>query len=167
MRRWYVASTHCRAESRALWHLRNQGYHGYLPRYRKRRTHARRTELVPAALFPGYVFIAVDIGETSWHPIRSTIGIRHLICHGDAPVPVPEGVVEDIIAREDQDGIVSAPSLPPFADGEPIEVTAGPFLGQVGFFECVSDDDRIVILLGMLGRRIRVPLALHSVRACG
>ena len=167
MRRWYVASTHSKAESRALWHLRNQGYHGYLPRYRKRRTHARRTELVPAPLFPGYIFIAVDIGVTSWHPIRSTIGIRHLICHGNNPVPVPKGVVEDIIAREGEDGIISAPSLPPFADGEPVKVTAGPFLGQIGFFECVSDDERIVILLEMLGRRIRVPLPLHSVRACG
>ena len=165
--RWYVASTHSRAESRALWHLRNQGYRGYLPSYRKRRTHARRTELVRAPLFPGYIFIAVDIAETSWHPIRSTMGIRHLICHGNAPVPVPKGVVEDIMAREDKDGIVSAPSLPPFANDEPVKVTAGPFLGQVGLFECVSDDQRIVILLEMLGRQIRVPLPLHSVRACG
>ena len=167
MKRWYVASTHSKAESRALWHLRNQGYHAYLPCYRKRRTHARRTELVPAPLFPGYIFISVDIGETRWHPIRSTIGIRHLICHGTEPVPVPKGVVEEIVAREDEHGIVSAPSLPPFTNGEPVKVTAGPFLGQIGFFECVSDDERIVILLEMLGRRIRVPLQLHSVRACG
>lgn len=165
--RWYVAGTHCRAESRALWHLRNQGYHAYLPRYRKRRTHARRTELVPAPLFPGYIFVAVDIGVTRWHPIRSTIGVRDLIRHGNDPVPVPRGVVEDIIARENEDGMVSAPSLPPFADGEPVRVTAGPFAGQIGFFECESDDERVVILLEMLGRRICVPLALHSVRACG
>lgn len=167
MMRWYVANTHSKAESRAQWHLRNQGYRAYLPCYRKRRTHARRTELVPAPLFPSYIFILVDIDETSWHPIRSTIGIRHLICHGNAPVPVPEGVIEDIMAREGEDGIVSAPSLPPFASDEPVRVTAGPFLGQIGFFECVSDDERIVILLEMLGRRIRVPLPLQSVRACG
>ncbi|MHA1537419.1 MAG: transcription termination/antitermination protein NusG [Alphaproteobacteria bacterium] len=166
MMRWYVASTHCKAESRALWHLANQGYRGYLPRYRKRRTHARRTELVPAPLFPGYIFIEVDIDSTRWHPIRSTVGIRHLICHGNHPVPVPKGIVEDIMAREGEDGIVRAPSLPAFADGEPVRVTAGAFHGQVGIFECQSDDERIVILLEMLGRRIRVPLPLHSVRAC-
>ena len=167
MNRWYVASTHTKAESRALWHLGNQGYHAYLPRYRKRRTHARRTEMVSAPLFPGYIFIDVDIGVTRWHPIRSTIGVRDLIRHGNDPVPVPKGVVEDIIDRESEDGLVVAPSLPPFADGEAVTVTAGPFLDQVGFFECESDNERVIILLEMLGRRIRVPLPLRSVRACG
>ncbi len=31
MRRWYVVNTHARAESKAAWHLSNQGFPAYLP----------------------------------------------------------------------------------------------------------------------------------------
>lgn len=164
--RWYVASTHPRAETKALWHLKNQGFHSYLPRYLKRRSHARRTEMVQTPLFPGYLFIDMDVAATRWRAIRSTVGIRHLICRGDEPVPVPRGIVEDIRARESDEGVLPAPNLPPpFVRGDAVEVREGPFRDQVGFFECVSDDERIVILLGLLGRQLRIPLPIHAVRA--
>lgn len=164
--RWYVASTQPHAETKALWHLKNQGFRTYLPRYLKRRSHARRTEIVQAPLFPGYLFIDMDVAATRWRAIRSTVGIRHLICRGDQPVPVPRGVVEDIRARETEDGVLPAPNLPPpFARGDAVEVREGPFRDQVGFFECVSDDERVVILLGLLGRQLRIPLPIHAVRA--
>lgn len=166
MSRWYVASTHPHAETRALWHLHNQGFRAYLPSYFKRRSHARRTDIVRAPLFPGYLFIDMDVTATRWRSIRSTVGIRQLICRGERPVPVPEGVVEDIQARETDDGVVPAPKLPPpFAPGDSVEVREGPFRDQVGFFECVSDDERIVVLLSMLGRQLRIPLPRHAVRA--
>ena len=73
-------------------------------------------------------------------------------------MPVPEGVVEEIKAHETDKGVLPAPKLPPpFARGDALEVREGPFRDQVGFFECVSDDERIVILLSMLGRQIRIP----------
>lgn len=163
MNRWYVASTHPNAEAKALWHLHNQGFRPYLPRYLKRRRHARKTEMVATPLFPGYLFVAMDLASTQWRAIRSTVGIRHLICHGDAPVPVPPGVVEDIRAREDG-GVVPMPA-PSFAKGEPVEVVDGPLRDQTGFFECVSDNERVIILLTLLGRQFRVPLPFHAVRA--
>ena len=165
MTRWYVANTHPKAEIRALWHLRNQDFDAYLPSYRRQRRHARKVEMVSRPLFPSYLFIAMDLTATRWRSIRSTVGIRHLISNGDMPAPVPEGVVEDIRAREDDDGLVPVPTAPPFSQGESVEVTDGPLKSQVGFFECVSDDERVVILLNMLGRQIRVPLPVHAVRA--
>ena len=165
MRRWYVANTHPKSESKALWHLRNQGFEAYLPSYRKQRRHARKVEAVRRPLFPSYLFIEMDIGATRWRAIRSTIGIRHLIANGEMPAPVPDGVVEDIQAREDDDGLVPIPTVAPFDKGEAVEVTGGPLKSQVGFFECVSDDERIIILLNMLGRQIRVPVPFGAVRA--
>jgi transcriptional antiterminator RfaH len=40
--RWYVVQTHVHAETKAVLHLDRQGYATYLPRYLKRRRHARR-----------------------------------------------------------------------------------------------------------------------------
>src|SRR5947209_3993566 len=58
---WYVAQTHPRAEAKAAEHLDRQGFHVYLPNFRKRRRHARRVETVTAPLFPRYLFVSVDM----------------------------------------------------------------------------------------------------------
>ena len=50
---WYVVHTHPRAEAKALLNLDRQGFSCYLPRYLKRRRHARRLDTV-AAVFPRY-----------------------------------------------------------------------------------------------------------------
>jgi transcriptional antiterminator RfaH len=165
MERWYVAETHPQSETRALRHLARQGYAAYLPRYLKRRRHARRTEAVRAPLFPGYLFVCMDVAKTRWRAIRSTIGVRHLICEGEKPVPVPAGVVEDIRAREDEGGLVPVVPPPPFSAGEEVRVTHGAMRGQMGWFQRVADRDRVVILLSMLGRQIPFVVPLGAVRA--
>ncbi len=165
MERWYVAETHPQSESRALAHLARQGYDAYLPRYLKRRRHARRTDTVKAPLFPGYLFVCMDVAKTRWRAIRSTIGIRHLICEGEKPVPVPPGVVEDIRAQEDEAGLVPVAPPVPFQPGEEVRVTAGPLREQVGWFQRVADRERVVILLNLLGRQIPFAVPLGAVRA--
>ena len=47
---WYVVYTKEQAEAQALDHPRRQGDTTYLPRYQKRRRHARRWKLVAAAV---------------------------------------------------------------------------------------------------------------------
>ena len=165
MSRWYVANTHPKLEKTALENLKRQGFAAYLPRYLKIRRHARRTEKVAAPLFPGYLFISMDVAATRWRAIRSTIGVRHLVCQGDAPTPVPDGVVEDIQAHENQDGLVAVSDPIPFKKGDPVQIAGGPLREHTGWFDCVSDDHRVMVLLNLLGRQIRLPFAAELVRA--
>jgi transcriptional antiterminator RfaH len=163
MERWYVVETHARGEARALDHLRRQGYAVYLPRYRRRRRHARRTDTVAAPLFPGYLFLRMNVAETRWRAVRSTVGVRRLVAEGEAPLPVPEGIVEDILGREDAEGFVPVAPAPPFAPGESVRVVAGPLRDQVGWFQRLADRDRVVVLLSLLGRPHAVPVPLDAV----
>ena len=163
--RWYVAQTHAKSEAKALHHLRNHGFRTYLPCYSKRRRHARRVETVRRPLFPGYLFIRMDPARTRWRSIRSTIGVRSLICQGDMPAPVPAGVVEDIKAREDAGGAVPIEPAVPFQPGDSVTITDGPMREQVGWFQRVTDDERVIILLNLLGRQMRLPIPLEDVRA--
>lgn len=165
MERWYVAETHPQSEARALEHLARQGYAAYLPRYLKRRRHARRTDTVRAPLFPGYLFVFMDVARTRWRAIRSTIGVRHFICVGEKPLAVPPGVVEDIRAREDEGGLVPVAPPVPFQPGEEVRVTAGALREQVGWFQRVTDRERVVILLSLLGRQVPIVVPLGAVRA--
>ena len=104
---WYVVQTHPHAEAKAVWHLRRQAFETYLPRYLKKRRHARRVDSVAAPLFPCYLFVAVDMTTQRWRSIRSTIGVTRLVSDGDRPAAVPVGVLDALKRREDANGLVA------------------------------------------------------------
>lgn len=160
---WYVVNSQPRRETLAVFHLANQGFEPYLPRYLRSRRHARRLETVRAPLFPGYLFVRLNSDSMRWRAIRSTIGVRDLVCHGDEPAPVPRGIVEDIQARENDSGVVVM--APKFRRGETVTVCHGALLDQIGIFESADDDERVVILLRLLGRDVRVKLPAAAVQA--
>ena len=163
MESWYVVHTHPRGEPLAIINLNNQGLETYLPRQLKRRRHARRTEWVPAPLFPGYLFVRFDLDRTRWRAIHSTFGVRYLVCNGELPAPVPHGIVEDIRSCEDDDGVVIVSKQAPFDKGERVQIMTGALRDQVGLFDCATDDERIFILLDLLGRQVRVRVPLETV----
>ena len=164
-RRWYVAQTHVHAESKATFHLRRQGFQVYLPRYTKRRRHARRVDTVAAPLFPRYLFVSVDMATQRWHSIRSTIGITRLVTNGEVPAMVPEAIIEGLRRREDANGLVQLERRPRFASGDKIRVIEGAFCDTLGLFEGIRDQERVAILLDLLGRKVRVVLDMDIIDA--
>ena len=162
---WYVVQTHVHAESKAASHLARQGYSIYLPRYLKRRRHARRVEMVAAPLFPRYLFVAIDRMTQRWRSILSTVGVSQLVRHGEDPAAVPAGVVEALRGREDERGLIKLDLRPGFAPGAKIRVVDGVFSDYFGLFEGMADRERVAILLDLLGRKVRVVLDGQSVAA--
>ncbi len=122
--RWYVVRTRPHAELKAVSHLQRQGFCAYLPRYLKRRRHARRTEIVPAPLFPRYLFVAVDLAAQRWRSIHSTVGVTHLVTNGDTPVSVAAKIVEELQQRHDERGFVRLDQHRRFAPGDPVSSAA-------------------------------------------
>ena len=160
---WYVVHTRPRGEETAQRHLTRQGFDAFLPQYLKRRRHARRTDWIRAPLFPRYLFVAMDIEMTRWRAISSTVGVSHLVCQGERPAPVPPGVVPDIRQRLDADGLIAIEPEAPFHQGDVVRVTAGALVDQLGLFQCATDEDRVVLLLDLLGRQVKVTLPLDTV----
>lgn len=165
MRRWYVVNTHVRGEEMAAVNLGNQGFEPYLPRYLKKRSHARSVVWLPAPMFPRYLFVQLDPENEQWRAIRSTVGVSHFLCQGDTPTPVPDGVVESIRARENDQGLVTLGLDQSFRRGDPVRVTHGPMADMVGIFECVDDQARVFILLDLMGRQVKVRLSRDVVAA--
>ena len=163
--RWYVAQTQVNGEMKATQNLLRQGYEVYLPRYLKRRRHARKVDFTAKPLFPRYLFVAVDIATQRWRAIQSTQGVSRLICNGDDPAPVPHGVLAALKAREDEKGFVRMEARPAFSSGDRVRVLAGAFMDFAAQFEGMADRDRVAILLDMLGRKVRVHLDADMVAA--
>ena len=160
MNRWYVVNTQAQQEARAELNLRRQGFEVWLPRFQRARRHARRIDTVLAPLFPGYLFVRLDLSVQPWRAINGTFGVVRLLCYGDAPLAVPDRLVEEIMQRCDGSGTVVLP-LRRLALGESVRVAVGPFADLEGLFQEMSGLDRVVLLFNLLGRKVRasVPLA--------
>lgn len=165
MEHWYVAHTRAGAEAKAGRHLREQGFATYLPRYRKRRRHARRTDWVESPLFPRYIFVAMDPDHARWRAIRSTVGVVHLVCHDNRPTALPAGVIEDIRAREGETGLVSIPAEDRLQKGDHVEIGLGALQGRIGLYDCASDRERVFVLLELMGREVKIDLPRDAVNA--
>lgn len=163
--RWYVVQSQPNAELKAVAHLNRQGFATYLPRYVKRRRHARRVEHVPAPLFPRYLFVGIDIAAQRWRSIFSTFGVSRLVCNGDAPQAVPEEIVASLRAREDEGGFVRLDLRPNFSAGDKICVLDGALAGCFGLYEGMKDSERVAVLLDLLGRKVRVIVDRESIAA--
>lgn len=163
--RWYVVQSQPNAEAKAVAHLNRQGFETYLPRYLKRRRHARRVEIVPAPLFPRYLFVAIDLATQRWRSIFSTVGVSRLVCNGEIPTAVPDQVVDTLRGRHDARGYVKLDQRPNFCPGDKIRVLNGAFVDCLGLYEGLKGSERVAILLDLLGRKVRVMVDVESVVA--
>jgi transcriptional antiterminator RfaH len=163
--RWYVVQTQPNAEHKAVVHLARQSFATYLPRYLKRRRHARRTEIVPAPLFPRYLFVSVDLDTQRWRSILSTIGVCRMIGNGELPTPVCDQVVAGLKVREDATGYLRLDNRPQFRAGDKVIVREGAFVDWLGIYEGMRDAERVAILLDLLGRKVRVTVDVAALAA--
>lgn len=165
MKRWYVAYTQPQAELRAVGHLRRQRLDAYLPLCRRIRRHARRDETVLRPLFPRYVFVALDLDVDRWRSVNGTVGVSRLVCHGERPAPLPDGVVEGLRDGEIDEGIVPLSRLVLFDRGARLRVLHGAFAGQTGIYQAMTEAERVVLLFDLIGHQVRVAVPVHAVEA--
>ena len=72
---------------------------------------------------------------------------------GEKPATVPTGIVEEIKSRETQERLIELDPNTLYEPGDSLEITAGTLSRQVGNFIRVDTDQRIVMLLQLLGRK--------------
>ena len=103
-------------------------------------------------LFPGYVFILMDIKSTNWSVINSTYGVKNIISRGLEPVEVPKKVIEELKMRENREGITNIKPHISNDIGDKIEIHKGVFAGKHGIFDGLTADNRIKILFNFMGK---------------
>jgi transcription elongation factor/antiterminator RfaH len=154
--RWYLAHTLPKSERRAEMHLRAQGFRTYLPQITKTIRHARQFRSVRAPLFPRYTFLILDLSRDRWLSVRSTVGVSSLFTCEGRPVPVPAGVVENLIAHSD--GSLTRLDVG-LTKGQSVRIVSGPFANLVGTLDRLDEAGRTRVLLKIMGSA--VPVSIH------
>lgn len=162
---WYLAQLKPNCHRIAERNLTRQGFRIFLPQHQEtwRRNGKFSTGLRP--LFPGYLFVAFDPTRGLWRAINGTYGVSRLVCAGNVPQAVPDEIVTGLMARCDRAGVFD--TAIPFRSGDQVRIGAGPFLDFVARVEEMASDQRVWVLLDLMGRQTRIALDTRVLRAAG
>ncbi|MCI0401643.1 MAG: transcription/translation regulatory transformer protein RfaH [Gammaproteobacteria bacterium] len=162
MKAWYLIYSKPRQERLALENLQRQGYETYLPLMRNRRRRKGRSLVLIEPMFPRYLFTRLSADTDNWGPIRSTLGVAHLVRFGDAPAQVPDSLISTLRAQEDADGIQEPPK-PDFRRGDKVRIVDGAMAGYEAIYYAKTSHERVVLLLEIVGRSAPVQLSANSI----
>lgn len=162
MRAWYVVNTLPHQETRADQNLRRQNYTTLLPVTRRTRRHARRLDTVLTPLFPGYLFVELDLDNQSWSSINSTFGVKRLLCGGERPTELQRDFVTALQETIGEDGIASVPA-PELEPGQQVRIASGPFADCIAAVLHLSPGERVKLLLNVLGGSVSATMPQRSV----
>lgn len=115
------------------------------------------------AFFPGYIFVSFDVEVDRWGSINGTFGVRSLIMQGRRPVPCPVGLVEQLIALTDAEGLLDFSSA--LRAGSAVRILSGPFTEIVGTLENLDSANRARVLLKIMGGEISVSMDVRDLIA--
>jgi transcriptional antiterminator RfaH len=159
---WMVLATQQHREGIAIRNLERQSFCVYCPMIVKHIRHSRRSYDALRPLFPGYIFVKRQIPVQSWRPIAGTLGVRSILRNGETPAVLPLGLIESFKAREIH-GAIREPETP-FAPGQAVAISGGPFDGFIGRVLNLRDSDRILVLLELLNQQTKVQVDAKMLR---
>ena len=156
MNNWYLIQTKPRQEALAEENLTNQGYLVFYPQ-------ANINNKV-VALFPRYLFIQLDNKSQNWSPIHSTKGVLNFVRFGVQFAKVPDEVICCIHDRlnETTNKYID---LDRFKSGNKVQITEGAFTGCEAIFNCYDSDERLNVLMHLIGKQHKLVLQKESVVA--
>ncbi len=162
---WHAVHTQPRKELIASQHLLRQGFEVYLPQHMKKRRHARRVDWIRSPLFPRYLFVGLNTENRRWRSIHSTVGVSYLVQFGDLPVEVPLEIIDSLQSREDEDGLIKLNNYSRYKPGDSVQILDGAFGNTTGVLETLGDQERVTMLLELMGRQVRIKTTLDKIAA--
>jgi transcriptional antiterminator RfaH len=158
---WYLIHSKPRQEKVALENLERQGYPCYLPVLRLEKLRRGALVVLDEPLFSRYLFVQLDTDSSarSWTPIHSTRGVSRLVRFGVEPARVDDALVAYL--RQQQAQEVKRLIEP----GQRVQVIEGAFAGVEGVFQIDDGQARAMVLIELLSRQVRLPVAAAQLRA--
>jgi len=158
----YAVQTQPNRENLAVSHLERQGFDVWLPRIERIIRHARQTKRVRRPLFPGYLFINLDLETARWRVINGTVGVSHIVSFGQVPSVVDSAFMTALKASENVDGLVEA-DHGDLKLGQDVEILSGPMAGKIGKLLRLDPGNRVTVLLQMLGHFVHGQIGRDAV----
>ena len=159
---WFLIQTKPNAYRLAERNLKRRGFETFLPLQEVTKRQASRFVNDLRPFFPGYMFVAFDPDTAPWRKINSTMGVSRLVSFNNTPKAVPLILITGLMLRCDADGKLLPPKT--LNAGDEVEVLTGPLAKFIWTVESIGAEQRIWILLELMGQQTRVQVAHYNLQ---
>jgi len=160
---WFLAQFKPNSYRIAERSLLRQGFKTFLPLHEETTRVRGKFAVQKRPLFPGYLFVALDLLQGRWRAVNSTYGITRIVSFGKEPTAVPLDLVSQLMLRCDQEGKLLSPKV--LKPGDKVAMAKGPFADVIATIESVTSDRRVWVLMDIMGGRTRVAVQADQLRA--
>jgi len=151
---WFILQFKSNSHHLAAKNLTRQGFETFLPLHETTSRRLSRFINTSKPLFPGYMFIRFDRAESEWHKINNTYGVSHLITFNSILKSIPTIFVDHLMKRYDLSGKLLP--IQKLKKGDQVTVLTGPFANFIATVEKYEADQRIWILMDLMGRKTKI-----------
>ena len=153
-KKWYILQFKANSQHQARKNLTRQGFDTFLPLHDITSRKASRFISTSKPLFPGYMFVTFDRAESEWHKINNTFGVSRLITFNSILKSIPTKFVDNLMKRYDLSGKLLP--IQKLKKGDRVTVLKGPFADFIATVEKYEADERIWILMDLMGRKTKI-----------
>ena len=151
---WFILQFKPNSHHQAAKNLNRQGFKTFLPLNNTTSRKLSRFINTTKPLFPGYMFIRFDIAESEWHKINNTYGVSRLITFNSKLKSIPIIFIDNLMMRYDLLGKLLP--IEKLRKGDQVKVLEGPFADFIATVETYETEQRIWILMDLMGRNTRI-----------
>jgi transcriptional antiterminator RfaH len=151
---WFILQFKSNSHHQATVNLNRQGFETFLPLNNTTGRKASRFINTIQPLFPGYMFINFDRTETKWRKINNTYGVSRLVTFNSNLISIPTTFIHNLKLRYDLSGKLLP--IEKFTKGDKTKITQGPFTNFIATVEKYEADQRIWILMDVMGRKTKI-----------
>ena len=117
---------------------------------------------------PGYVLVEATLAGETAHTLRQTPNCLGFLPNLDNPTPLRQSEVNRILGQMEETLEEPLEQMIPFAVGEKVKVTDGPFAGFVGDIDEVNDEKKtLTVIVTVFGRNTPLALGFTQVEKAG
>jgi transcriptional antiterminator RfaH len=151
---WFILQFKSNSHHLAAKNLNRQGFETFVPLHDTTSRRLSRFVSTSKPLFPGYMFIKFDRTEFEWHKINSTYGVSRLITFNSILKSIPTIFVDHLMKRYDLSGKLMP--IRKLKKGDHVTVLNGPFTNFIATVEKYEADQRIWVLMDLMGRKTNI-----------
>ena len=151
---WFILQFKSNSHHQAVKNLNRQGFETFLPLHDTTSRRTSRFINTSKPLFPGYMFVRFDKAEPEWHKINNTYGVSRLITFNSILNSISTSFIDNLMKRYDLSGKLLP--IQKLKKGDQVTVLKGPFANFIATVEKYEADQRIWILMDLMGRKTKI-----------
>lgn len=162
---WYAVTVCPRHEKKVVWNLDHRGVRCFVPTYRSVRKWKDRRKELDLVLFPGYVFVQLDLQERDKRlAMLTTPGVLRFVTFHGEPVPVDQDEIKFINSTLTS-GIAVSPH-PYLQKGRRVRVVRGALAGIEGILVRRKERFRLVLSVNLIMQSVALEVDESEVTPC-